>query len=129
MQHQSVRAERKAIHTRMLTYLRTARVFSQENLLKQEEALAALDEAIEGWEAKVEKAEERRNRVRQKLLEHMCASLAIPEVSIGPIDRSFTPPATPEKEMDQHPEPEHEVITVYALLADVEHEIGRYVHS
>lgn len=124
IQHQNVRAERKAIHQRMLTYLRTTRVFSQENLLKQEEAMASLDEAIEGWEAKVERAEERRNCVRQKLLEHMAASLAVPTFDFGtPIDRSFTPPATPEKELEQ--QPENEMITVYALLADVEQEIGK----
>lgn len=55
--HRSLRAGRRTLHTRMLTYLRSARsaVFSRENLLKQEEALAELDAAIDDWESKLEK--------------------------------------------------------------------------
>jgi hypothetical protein len=103
----------------MLTYLRSQRNFSQDNLLKQEEALAALDEAIEQWEEKMETTENRRNQVRLKLLEHMTATLTIGSA----IDGSLTPPATPEKEAVCNPE--NEMITVYALLADVEHNLGR----
>ena len=53
----SLRAGRKTLQYRMLTYLRSPRsgVFSHESLLKQEEALAELDEAIEDWDQKVEK--------------------------------------------------------------------------
>jgi hypothetical protein len=53
----SLRQGRRTLHTRMITYLRNARpgAFSQDNLLKQEEALADLDNAIEDWENKLEK--------------------------------------------------------------------------
>lgn len=43
------------------------------------------------------------------------------------IDGSLTPPATPEKEPVRNPE--NEMITVYALLADVEQELGRFVFT
>jgi hypothetical protein len=53
----SLRQGRQTLQKRMLLYLRTARpgAFSQDNLLKQEEALADLDVAIEDWETKLEK--------------------------------------------------------------------------
>lgn len=53
----SLRAGRKTLQTRMLSYLRSSRsgIFSRESLLKQEEALAELDDAIEDWDRKVEK--------------------------------------------------------------------------
>jgi hypothetical protein len=44
--------------------------FSHESILKQEEALSELD-------AKLEHAENRRTRVRQKLLEHVAAALIL----------------------------------------------------
>lgn len=52
----SLRDGRKYLHGKMITYLRCARpgTFSQENLLTQEEALAELDAALEGWELKLE---------------------------------------------------------------------------
>lgn len=55
--HKSLRTGRRTLHTRMLTYLRSTRsaVFSRENLLKQEEALAELDSAIDDWRCKLEK--------------------------------------------------------------------------
>lgn len=55
--HKSLRDGRRTLHTRMLTYLRSARsaVFSRESLLKQEEALAELDAAIDDWHNKLEK--------------------------------------------------------------------------
>lgn len=55
--HRSLRTGRRTLHTRMITYLRSARsaVFSRETLLKQEEALAELDAAIDDWEFKLEK--------------------------------------------------------------------------
>lgn len=53
----SLRAGRKTLQFRMLTYLRSSRscVFSHESLLKQEEALAELDEAIDDQDRKIEK--------------------------------------------------------------------------
>ncbi|KAF8466234.1 Up-regulated during septation-domain-containing protein [Kalaharituber pfeilii] len=123
----SLRAGRKTLQTRMLTYLRSSRsgVFSRESLLKQEEALAELDEAIEDWDSKVEKAEERRLHVSRKLLEHAAAALSIPSDHdhILPLGVMATPPGTPERPKRQRTETES--ITVYALLADVEQELGR----
>lgn len=52
--------------------------FSQESLLKQEEALAELDTSIDDWVNKLEQAENRRTRVRQKLLEHVAAAVTLP---------------------------------------------------
>lgn len=43
-------------------------------MLKQEEALAELDASIDDWVNKLEMAENRRTRVRQKLLEHVAAA-------------------------------------------------------
>lgn len=52
----SLRAGRRTLHTRIITFLRSTRsvAFSQESLLKQEEALSDLDTAIEEWENKLE---------------------------------------------------------------------------
>jgi hypothetical protein len=47
-------------------------------MLKQEEALAELDTSIDDWVSKLEKAENRRTRVRQKLLEHVAAATLLP---------------------------------------------------
>lgn len=51
-------------------------------MLKQEEALAELDASIDDWVTKLEQAENRRTRVRQKLLEHVAAAATLP---ISPI--------------------------------------------
>jgi hypothetical protein len=84
--HRSLRSGRRNLHTRIVSYLRsqsTAR-FSLESVLKQEEALAELDSSIDDWVSKLEVAENRRTRARQKLLEHVAATLIIPP--------SITPP-------------------------------------
>jgi hypothetical protein len=47
-------------------------------MLKQEEALAELDASIDDWVTKLEQAENRRTRVRQKLLEHVAAAAMMP---------------------------------------------------
>ena len=49
-------------------------------MLKQEEALAELDKSIDDWVSKLEQAENRRMRVRQKLLEHVAAALIMKPV-------------------------------------------------
>jgi hypothetical protein len=46
-------------------------------MLKQEETLAELDASIDDWVTKLEHAENRRTRVRQKLLEHVAAAAAM----------------------------------------------------
>ncbi|UNI20603.1 hypothetical protein JDV02_006674 [Purpureocillium takamizusanense] len=76
----SLRAGRRNLHTRICQYLRSPRVarFSHESMLKQEEALAELDASIDDWVTKLEHAENRRTRVRQKLLEHVAAATILP---------------------------------------------------
>ena len=49
--------------------------FSHDSMLRQEEALSELDSSIDDWVSKLEQAENRRTRVRQKLLEHVAAAL------------------------------------------------------
>ncbi|KAK1970091.1 hypothetical protein LY78DRAFT_570657 [Colletotrichum sublineola] len=74
--YNSLRAGRRNLHSRMCQYLRSPRTakFSTDSMLKQEEALAELDMSIDDWVNKLEQAENRRTRVRQKLLEHVAAA-------------------------------------------------------
>ncbi|CAN8105769.1 unnamed protein product [Discula destructiva] len=78
--YHSLRAGRRNLHARICSYLCSPRMvkFSQESLLKQEEALAELDSSIDDWVRKFELAENRRTRVRQKLLEHVAAAVILP---------------------------------------------------
>lgn len=88
--------------------------FSHESMLRQEEALAELDASIDDWVNKLEQAENRRTRVRQKLLEHVAAAATL---SVGgtvafaePLQQSMsgtplsgiedisTPPRSPSKQ-------------------------------
>ncbi|PKS07713.1 hypothetical protein jhhlp_006321 [Lomentospora prolificans] len=75
----SLRAGRRNLHSRICQYLRSPRVakFSHDSMLKQEEALAELDASIDDWVTKLEQAENRRTRVRQKLLEHVAAAATL----------------------------------------------------
>lgn len=79
----SLRAGRRNLHGRICQYLRSPRVakFSHDSMLKQEEALAELDTSIDDWVTKLEQAENRRTRVRQKLLEHVAAAATLPLTS------------------------------------------------
>ncbi|KAL2071807.1 hypothetical protein VTL71DRAFT_13042 [Oculimacula yallundae] len=74
--HRSLRSGRRNLHERICSYLRSPRVakFSHESMLRQEEALCELDTSIDDWVSKLEQAENRRTRVRQKLLEHVAAA-------------------------------------------------------
>ncbi|KAI1778179.1 hypothetical protein F4818DRAFT_438350 [Hypoxylon cercidicola] len=112
----SLRAGRRNLHSRICQYLRSPRVakFSYESMLKQEETLAELDASIDDWVTKLEHAENRRTRVRQKLLEHVAAAATLSMVKdvsgpsdilqqamgvrlpTGPSDIS-TPPRSPTK--------------------------------
>lgn len=76
----SLRAGRRNLHARICQYLRSPRFakFSHDSILKQEEALAELDNSIDDWVGKLEQAENRRTRVRQKLLEHVAAAATMP---------------------------------------------------
>lgn len=80
--HRSLRSGRRNLHDRICTYLRSPRVakFSHDSMLKQEEALSELDSSIDDWVSKLEQAENRRTRVRQKLLEHVAAALIMQPV-------------------------------------------------
>ncbi|KAI1331837.1 hypothetical protein F5Y16DRAFT_359364 [Xylariaceae sp. FL0255] len=75
----SLRAGRRNLQTRVCQYLRSPRVakFSYESILKQEETLAELDASIDDWGTKLDHAENRRTRVRQKLLEHVAAAATL----------------------------------------------------
>lgn len=93
----SLRAGRRNLHARICQFLRSARVarFSPDSMLKQEEALAELDASIDDWVSKLEKAENRRTRVRQKLLEHVAAAaiLSTSGLDISPTT-AFDEPAS-----------------------------------
>jgi len=123
----SLRAGRRNLHTRICQYLRSPRTakFSVESILKQEEALAELDSSIDDWITKLEQAENRRTRVRQKLLEHVAAAvtLAVPNgdgvvnlsetlqlaIGVRPLNAanniSVTPPRSPVKTTFSQPTP------------------------
>lgn len=74
-----LRAGRRNLHARICQYLRSPRTakFSHEAMLKQEETVAELDTSIDEWVNKLERAENRRTRVRQKLLEHVAAAATL----------------------------------------------------
>lgn len=84
--------------------------FSHDSMLKQEEALAELDASIDDWVCKLEQAENRRTRVRQKLLEHVAAAATLPNAATAIASESLqqamgirppplisTPPRSPTK--------------------------------
>lgn len=77
--HHSLRAGRQSLHARICSHLRSPSVvrLSIEEILKQEESLGGLDRSIDSWVSKLEQAENRRMRVRQKLLEHVAAAALV----------------------------------------------------
>ena len=114
--YQSLRAGRRNLHSRICQYLRSPRTakFSTESMLKQEEALAELDSSIDDWVTKLDQAENRRTRVRQKLLEHVAAAVILPTSGVVNVSESLqlamgispptmheisTPPRSPTKTM------------------------------
>ncbi|KAL9582449.1 MAG: hypothetical protein Q9212_003285 [Teloschistes hypoglaucus] len=134
--YQSLRQGRKSLHTRMISYLRSPHManFSRESILKQEEALADIDDAIDDWIRKSEQAENRRTRVRQKLLEHVAAALTLRPTSGGrPLNilDEQTPPESPEhnEELLANHRREVQSIKIYAdagvaaLVAEIDEEI------
>ncbi|KAH6609625.1 hypothetical protein Trco_002971 [Trichoderma cornu-damae] len=105
--YNSLRTGRRNLHSRICQYLRSplrrAR-FSAESMLRQEEALAELDASIDEWVIKLERAENRRTRVRQKLLEHIAAAaiLSVSREARSPVQPQAaqeisTPPRSPAK--------------------------------
>lgn len=144
--HNSLRNGRRNLHERMINYLKSPRVskFCRESMLRQEEALAELDLSIDEWVIKLEHAENRRTRVRQKLLEHMAAALLLQTTKAG--SQAFeeqTPPQSPAKSDDQPGVNRKDVESikvyadsgvyadakVHALLADIEKEMELMAES
>ncbi|KAF2762076.1 hypothetical protein EJ05DRAFT_535357 [Pseudovirgaria hyperparasitica] len=134
--YKSLRDGRQKLHCRMISYLkRTEFVFSRESLLKQEEALAELDTSIDDWILKLEQAENRRLRVRQKLLEHVAAALLLDSEHSRPmVVTPTTPPRSPIKVDSPRRGPERrevESIKIYAdgraldLFSDIQQAIGQ----
>ncbi|KIM94462.1 hypothetical protein OIDMADRAFT_35010 [Oidiodendron maius Zn] len=76
---QNLSSGHRNLQDRIRTYIRSPRLaqFSRDSLLKQEEALSDLNISIDDWIDKCERAENRRNRVRQKLLEHIAAAILL----------------------------------------------------
>jgi len=121
----------------MITYLKSDSIpFSKEKLLKQEEALIELDKSIDDWVIKLDVAENRRLRVRQKLLEHIAAALMLDMTAYSPGNTTCsTPPDSPTK--IESPKPlridrkEVESIKVYAddqvlsLFSDIEQAVAQ----
>jgi hypothetical protein len=83
----------------MISYLRRGEtvIFSRESLLKQEEALAELDVSIDEFILKLEQAENRRLRLRQKLLEHVAAAIVLNPGAAREDIAQTTPPRSPTK--------------------------------
>lgn len=109
-------------------------------MLKQEMALAELDVSIDEWLVKLEQAENRRTRVRQKLLEHVAAALTLQSARANSgktaVQDEQTPPRSPEKLEESPRSPNRRDVEsikiyagseVYALLADIEQEIEQMV--
>jgi hypothetical protein len=130
--YKSLRAGRQKLHGRMISYLRRGEtvIFSRESLLKQEEALAELDNSIDEFISKLELAENRRLRLRQKLLEHVAAALVLNPTLRGDIAET-TPPRSPIKsESTDAQVDDTESIRIYAdgqvlnLFSNIEKAIG-----
>ena len=133
--HRSLCKGRKNLHTQMITYLESPRMakFSRHSILKQKEAFAKLNVSIDDWICKLEAAEERRTRIRQKLLEHIAAAVTLQ--TGGQSTRNEIPhptlPVSPENEDDFISTERRDVqsIKIYAdegvaaLLAKIEKEI------
>ncbi|PGH36776.1 hypothetical protein GX50_00436 [[Emmonsia] crescens] len=138
--YKSLRSGRRSLHTRMISYLKSPRVskFSREGILKQEEALSELDQSIDEWVCKLEHAENRRIRIRQKLLEHMAGAMTLwtPHYDGDGLADDQTPPRSPSRAGTPPSVNRREVesIKIYAgaelhtLFANIEKEMERMVN-
>lgn len=128
----------------MIAYLRspTLAKFSCESMLRQQEALAELDQSIDEWITKLEHFENRRTRVRQKLLEHVAAALMLQTTSRSQASEQQTPPRSPINNEENGGEmSRQESIKIYAdskvyaeasvhaLFAEIEREMERMNES
>jgi hypothetical protein len=121
----------------MISYLRRGEtvIFSRESLLKQEEALAELDVSIDEFILKLEQAENRRLRLRQKLLEHVAAAIVLNPNAAREDAAQTTPPRSPTKAATSPSQggdrKTTESIKIYAdghvlnLFSDIEKAIGK----
>jgi hypothetical protein len=122
----------------MISYLKSeSLIFSRERLLKQQEALIELDNSIDDWIEKLERAENRRLRLRQKLLEHVAAamSLTMAHHSAKQLEEPTTPPRSPMQVASPKPlrvdRREVESIKIYAdnqvlnLFDDIEQAVTK----
>jgi hypothetical protein len=119
----------------MISYLKRGEtvIFSRESLLKQEEALAELDISIDEFILKLEQAENRRLRLRQKLLEHVAAALVLDPAGSRANAAESTPPRSPIKTESPSRIDRSDVqsIKIYAdghvlnLFSDIEQAIGK----
>jgi hypothetical protein len=90
----SLREERQNLHRRLISYLKAPgnALVSREHVVKQDSALAELDETIDEATTKLEAVQERRVVVQRKLLEHVGAVLAI---RVPSVSDEQTPPRSP----------------------------------
>jgi hypothetical protein len=121
----------------MISYLKSeSLIFSRDRLLKQQEALVELDRSIDDWTDKLERAENRRLRLRQKLLEHVAAAMALNMAHQSA--QQLTHPTPPRSPVDvESPKPlrvdrkEVESIKIYAdnqvlnLFNDIEQAVTK----
>ncbi|KAF2404856.1 hypothetical protein EJ06DRAFT_525426 [Trichodelitschia bisporula] len=100
--YKSLRAGRQKLHGRLIGYLKSETlVFSREGLLRQQEALLELDRSIDDWIFKLERAENRRLRLRQKILEHVAAAMALN--TLPEAQAQATPPGSPVRVISPAP--------------------------
>ncbi|KAI9733583.1 MAG: hypothetical protein M1834_003185 [Cirrosporium novae-zelandiae] len=142
--YKSLRAGRQDLQSKIISELKSDRFskFSRRSLLRQEEGMAELDRAIDSWRTKLDYAENRRTRVRQKLLEHVAAALivAVPTCMEGSQTVDFNANAPQKEQFHQRDsgnvsrpsmQKRVESIKIYAgegivsLFADIENELGR----
>jgi hypothetical protein len=108
-------------------------------MLKQEETLSELDQSIDEWVSRLEHAENRRTRVRQKLLEHVAAALMSQKPDSIPAQHTEepTPPGSPENidsplavnRRDVESIKIYADAEVYALFVDIEKEMEMMVDT
>ncbi|KAF2089785.1 hypothetical protein K490DRAFT_36549, partial [Saccharata proteae CBS 121410] len=136
--YKSLREGRQKIQLRMISYLIKAETirFSRESILKQEEALIELDVSIDDWTSKIDQAENRRLRIRQKLLEHVAAAVSMTPLSPTLNDGGeTTPPHSPldderVEDLVRSKRRDVESIRIYAddnvldLFSDIEQAMG-----
>lgn len=113
-------------------------------MLQKVETLIELDDTLDEWSRKLERAENQRLRARQKLLEHIAAVLAMPPTKDDAVVKTIvlhTPPESPETPLPRQPDtpmskrPDAESIKIFAasdvqaLLVDIDREIEASVEA